>query len=105
MLVMTNADAALAACADPTRRAVLLALRGGPRSVGAIADQLPVTRSAVSQHLKVLADAGLVRATPDGTRRLYRIDPDGFAALRAWFDQLWDDVLDAFARHVEEDIS
>jgi DNA-binding transcriptional ArsR family regulator len=90
-------------CADPTRRAVLLSLRDGPRAVGAIAEGLPVTRSAVSQHLKVLAGAGLVRSTADGTRRLYRIDPDGFGELRSWFDQFWDDALTAFARHAEEE--
>lgn len=99
---MANVDAVLDACADPTRRALLLALRDGPQPVGAIADTVPVTRSAVSQHLKVLAEAGLVRCTPDGTRRLYRIDPDGFSSLRRWFDQFWDDALDAFARHVKE---
>jgi DNA-binding transcriptional ArsR family regulator len=100
---MTNAERALDACADPTRRAILLSLRAGPQAVGALADPLPVSRSAVSQHLKVLAEAGLVRATAAGTRRLYRIDTDGFGELRAWFDQFWDDALDAFARHVEED--
>jgi DNA-binding transcriptional ArsR family regulator len=100
---MANAERVLDVCADPTRRAVLVSLRAGPRAVGEIANGLPVTRSAVSQHLKVLAEAGLVRSTADGTRRLYRIDLDGFAELRSWFDQFWDDVLDAFSRHAEED--
>ena len=100
---MANAEQMLDVCADPTRRAVLLTLRSGPQAVGSIADGLPVTRSAVSQHLKVLADAGLVRSTADGTRRLYRIDPDGFAELRSWFDQFWDDALGAFAGHAEGD--
>lgn len=104
MLVMTNAIAragrGLEVCADPTRRAVLTALRTGPRSVGEIAGQLPVSQSAVSQHLRVLRDAGLVTVEPVGTRRLYRVDLDGLAEVRAWFDQFWDDVLEAFTAHV-----
>jgi len=92
----------LDACADPTRRSVLMALRAGPLAVGAIAAGIPVTRSAVSQHLKVLTSAGLVQSTADGTRRIYRVDPDGFTELRGWFDQFWDDALSAFADHVEE---
>jgi DNA-binding transcriptional ArsR family regulator len=84
-------------CSDPTRRAILVALRHQPRCVGDIADGLPVTRSAVSQHLKRLAQAGLVRSTVQGNRRLYRIDPGGLSELRAWFDQFWDDALAAFA--------
>lgn len=100
---MTNTDQTLAACAEPTRRAILLALRDGPRNVGELASGLPVTRSAVSQHLKVLSDSGLVRCTTAGNRRLYRLDPHGFSTLRAWFDQFWDDALTAYTRHVEED--
>ena len=96
-----DADALLDVCADPTRRSVLRCLRGGPRAVGEIAAALPVSQSAVSQHLKVLADAGLVRWTADGNRRLYRVDADGLATARSWFDQFWDDALDAFAHHVE----
>lgn len=92
----------LEVCADPTRRAVLVALRNRPGSVGEIADGLPVTRSAVSQHLKVLAAAGLVRVTAQGNRRLYRIDGGGLSELRSWFDQFWDDALSAFADYTEE---
>lgn len=92
---------ALAVCADPTRQAVLIALRHGPRSVGEIADGLPVSQSAVSQHLRVLREAGLVRSEAAGTRRLYSVDLDGLGELRAWFDRFWDDALEAFARHVE----
>jgi DNA-binding transcriptional ArsR family regulator len=98
-------DAALAALADPTRRAVLESLRGGPRSVGAIAADLPVSRPAVSQHLRVLAEARLVTSTPEGTRRLYAIDPDGLVGLRAWVEGFWTDALARFKTLAEEDPS
>jgi DNA-binding transcriptional ArsR family regulator len=97
---MTHTNA-LAVCADPTRQAVLTALRHGPRSVGEIAEGLPVSQSAVSQHLRVLREAGLVRSEAAGTRRLYSVDLDGLGELRAWFDRFWDDALEAFAHHVE----
>ncbi len=98
---MTNRSAAIAALADPTRRAVFERLRGGPRAVGDLAAGLPVTRSAVSQHLRVLTDAGLVRHRSEGTRRLYRVDPDGLAALRSYFDDFWDSALGAFQDQAE----
>ena len=69
-----------------------------PRSVGELAEQLPITRQAVSQHLAVLRDAGLVTATPDGTRRVYRIDPTGVDALRTYFQRIWDDALTDFQK-------
>lgn len=94
-------DIALTALADPTRRAVFERLRGGPASVGEIASDLPVSRPAVSQHLKVLKNAGLVRDEADGARRLYEIDPGGLAELRAWLDRFWDDALNAFKAEVE----
>lgn len=94
---------ALAALADPTRRAVFERLKGGPKPVGAIAADLPVSRPAVSQHLKALKDAGLVDARAEGTRRVYYIDPKGLGALRAWLDQFWDGALSAFAAEVEAD--
>lgn len=97
---MTHRNA-LAVCADPTRQAVLTALRHGPRSVGEITQGLPVSQSAVSQHLRVLRAAGLVRSEAAGTRRLYSVDLDGLGELRAWFDRFWDDALAAFAHHVE----
>ena len=75
---------ALAALADPTRRRVFERLKSGPKAVGAIARGLPVSRPAVSQHLKVLKEAGLVADRPEGTRRVYYIDPDGLGALRRW---------------------
>jgi DNA-binding transcriptional ArsR family regulator len=92
---------ALAALADPTRRAVFERLRAGPVSVGEIAARLPVSRPAVSQHLRALSEAGLVRHEADGARRLYEIDPAGLGALRAWLDRFWDDSLAAFKAEVE----
>lgn len=71
-------------------------LKEGPRPVGEIARGLPVTRPAVSQHLKILKDAGLVNDRSLGTRRIYYIDPKGLGAMRAWLDQFWDSALDAF---------
>ena len=94
-------DSTFAALADPTRRAVFEALRAGPRPVGAIAAGVPVSRPAVSQHLKALKQAGLVRDRAEGTRRVYYIDPDGLGPLRRWLDEFWTEALDAFKREVE----
>lgn len=94
---MTNAARVFSALHDPTRRAVLDRLRDGPKPVGEIARGLPVTRPAVSQHLKVLKDAGLVADRSEGTRRIYYIDPKGLGAMRAWLDQFWEAALDALA--------
>src|ERR1700744_4609924 len=94
---------ALTALADPPRRLVFERLRGGGQAVGRIAQDLPVSRPAVSQHLKVLKEAGLVRETRDGTRRIYEIDPQGLGQLRQWLDQFWDTALDAFRAEVEKD--
>ena len=94
---------ALTALADLTRQRVFDELRSGPKPVGVIAAQLPVSRPAVSQHLKVLREAGLVGDRPEGTRRVYYIDPKGLAALRAWLDQFWDQALAAFHAEVEKD--
>jgi DNA-binding transcriptional ArsR family regulator len=93
---------AFAALADPTRRRVFERLRSGPQPVGAIARGLPVSRPAVSQHLKVLKEAGLVADRPEGTRRVYFIDPHGLGALRKWLDQFWDDALAAFQAEIEQ---
>jgi DNA-binding transcriptional ArsR family regulator len=92
----------LTALADPSRRAVFEALRDGPCAVGDLAKRFPISRPAVSQHLKVLKEAGLVTDHAIGTRRLYRIRPEGLAALRAYLDQMWDDALNAFAAAVEQ---
>ena len=83
---------ALTALADPTRRRVFEELRSGPKPVGAIASVLPVSRPAVSQHLKVLKGAGLVREETQGTRHVYSIDPQGLGAIRRWLDQFWDEA-------------
>jgi DNA-binding transcriptional ArsR family regulator len=93
---------ALEALGDPTRRAIFERLVGRPSSVRELADVLPVSRPAVSQHLKVLKQSGLVVDRPEGTRRIYRVDPAGVAAMRAYLDQMWDAALAAFARAVEE---
>jgi DNA-binding transcriptional ArsR family regulator len=91
---------ALSALADPTRRRILEALRGPPRSVGEIARGQTVSRPAVSQHLKVLEEAGLVAAVPRGNRRLYRVRAEGLEALRAYLNGMWGDVLSGFAAEV-----
>jgi DNA-binding transcriptional ArsR family regulator len=92
---------ALSALADPTRRHIFERLRSGPQSVGQIARGMPVSRPAVSQHLKTLKEAGLVADRPEGTRRVYFIDPHGLAGLRQWLDQFWDEALEAFRAEVE----
>jgi DNA-binding transcriptional ArsR family regulator len=95
---------ALAALADPTRRRVFERLRSGGKPVGAIARGLPVSRPAVSQHLKVLKQAGLVIDRPEGTRRVYYIDPQGLGALRAWLDRFWDEALGEFKAQAEIEV-
>lgn len=97
---MANAHSAFAALSDPTRREVFQRLQAGGRSVGEIARDLPVSRPAVSQHLKVLKDAGLVTDRAEGTRRVYHIDPKGLGTMRAWVDQFWDVALQSFAAEV-----
>jgi DNA-binding transcriptional ArsR family regulator len=92
---------ALVALSDGTRRAVFEHLRNGPLTVQGIADQMPVSRPAVSQHLKVLKQAGLVTDVADGARRIYSIDPKGLGELRAWLDQFWGTALDAFQTFVD----
>jgi len=98
---------ALEALGEPTRRALFELLVDGPRSVGELAAEIqhsvPISRPAVSQHLKVLHDRGLVDVRPQGTRRLYLVSPDGVEAMRAYLDQMWDSALRAFARAVEDD--
>lgn len=96
---MTDEARVLDALGDPTRRTVLELLRGGELSVRALTDATTVSQPAVSQHLRVLRDAGLVTVRPAGTRRLYSVDLDGLAGLRAWVDGFWDDALAAFVAH------
>jgi DNA-binding transcriptional ArsR family regulator len=96
-------DRALAALGDPTRRAVFELLRDGPRSVGELAARLPVSRPAVSQHLRVLKDAGAVRDRAVGARRLYSVSPEAVGELRAYFDSFWDTALSGFVSAVEKE--
>ena len=92
----------MTALGDPTRRAIFERLAAGPTAVGEIARDLPVSRPAVSQHLKVLKLAGLVTDRQVGTRRIYSLDPTGVGALRAYFDRFWNQALDAFKAAVEQ---
>ena len=90
------------ALGDPTRRAIFECLADRPRAVGELAGELPVSRPAVSQHLKVLKAAGLVVDRPAGTRRIYQLDPEGVGALRAYLDQFWNQSLAAYKEAVEQ---
>jgi len=92
------------ALGDPTRRAIFERLAARPRAVGELASELPVSRPAVSQHLKVLKRAGLVADRPIGTRRVYRLDPDGLQALRAQLERFWTQALAAYKQVVEQSI-
>ncbi len=94
-------ETCLALLADPTRRQILSQLRFGPSPVGQLAQGLPVSRPAVSQHLRMLSDAGLVRSEKCGTQRLYGVNPAGTRALQAYLDGLWGDVLGGFADHIK----
>jgi DNA-binding transcriptional ArsR family regulator len=102
---MTNRDGLLDALGDPTRRAIFELLTAGPLAVGELASRLPVSRPAVSQHLKVLKEAGLVLDHAEGTRRLYRVDPNGVSALRTWLDGIWTGALEAFKDAAEQEES
>lgn len=93
----------MSALADPTRRAIFERLADGPKAVGQLAEGLPVSRPAVSQHLKVLREAGLVVDRAVGTRRVYQLNPAGLGALRAWLDRFWDQALAAFAAAAESE--
>jgi DNA-binding transcriptional ArsR family regulator len=99
---MTQAALALDALGDGTRRDIVRLLASRPSSVGELADRLPVSRPAVSQHLRVLRDAELVTVVPQGTQRIYRLDPRGAAALRTYLDQMWDTALDRFESYVAD---
>jgi DNA-binding transcriptional ArsR family regulator len=92
----------MAALGDPTRRAIFERLADGPSSVGALASAMPVSRPAVSQHLRVLKDAGLVIDRQDGTRRIYSLDPHGVGELRAYFERFWTHALGAFKQAAEQ---
>jgi DNA-binding transcriptional ArsR family regulator len=94
--VNTYSSAQLDALGDPTRRAILGRLKRGPQPVGALAKAFPISRPAISQHLKILKDARLVSDRAEGTRRVYQLDPAGFESVRAYLDQFWTTALDAF---------
>jgi DNA-binding transcriptional ArsR family regulator len=102
MTYSNSAHASLAALGDPTRRAIFERVAARPSAVGDLARGLPVTRPAVSQHLRVLKEAGLVSETAVGTRRIYRLDPRGIAAMRDWLDAHWASALDAFKEFVDQ---
>jgi DNA-binding transcriptional ArsR family regulator len=96
--VTTNGVEGLGLLGDPTRRAIFELLARHPSTVGELAQQLPITRSAVSQHLRLLKDGGLVVSQAQGTRRIYRLNPDGVTALRTYLDRIWEEALTAFAK-------
>ena len=100
---MATYDEALDALGDSTRRTIVELLRRRPMAVGELAGELPVSRPAVSQHLRVLKEAGLVAERRDGTRRIYRLDPAGLAELRARVEQFWGDALAAFEAAAERE--
>lgn len=97
----TYEQAGLGLLGDPSRRAIFELLARRPSSVGELAEQLPISRPAVSQHLRVLKDGGLVTSQAQGTRRVYRLNPDGVTALRAWLDRIWQESLTAFQKAAE----
>jgi DNA-binding transcriptional ArsR family regulator len=99
---MTYQDFQLDALGDATRRAILASLLAGPMPVGELARQFPISRPAISQHLRVLKQANLVLDRPAGTRRLYQLNPAGFETLREYFEQFWGQALSAFRREVEK---
>jgi len=101
MAYSSAAVSALGALGDPTRRTIFERLAQRPSAVGEIAEQLPVSRPAVSQHLKVLKAAGLVTESTEGARHIYRIDPRGVGAMRDWLDQYLGDALEAFKAYAE----
>ena len=101
MTYSSAAVSALGALGDPTRRSIFERLAQQPAAVGELADRLPVSRPAVSQHLKVLKAAGLVTESTEGTRHIYRIDPRGIGAMRDWLDQYLGDALEAFKAYAE----
>jgi DNA-binding transcriptional ArsR family regulator len=102
--VQTYQTEGLTALGDPTRRAIFERLADHPRAVGELASELPVSRPAVSQHLKVLKDARLVVDRRAGTRRIYQLDPEGLGVLRAYLDHFWDQALAAYKTAVEQQL-
>jgi len=101
--MLTNQHAQMDALGDATRRAILERLLTGPTAVGDLAREFPMSRPAISQHLKVLKNAHLVLDRPSGTRRLYQVNPAGVEALRRYFDRFWTDALAAFKKAAEQE--
>ena len=101
-MTYSNTQLALTALAEPARQNIYERLASRPQAVGELAAQMPISRPAVSQHLKILKEAGLVTETPQGTRRIYRLDPRGLAAMREWLDQMWARSLIDFKTFAEE---
>jgi DNA-binding transcriptional ArsR family regulator len=99
--VISYQDAQLDALGDATRRAILARLLTGPKPVGELAREFPISRPAISQHLRLLKQANLVVDRPVGTRRVYQLHPEGFESLREYFDQFWSRALDSFKKKVE----
>lgn len=99
---MTNASALIDAIAEPTRRSIVERLVDGPAAVSDLARDMPITRSAVSQHLQILKSVGLVTDRPVGTRRVYTVDPDALALIRAYFDAFWTRSLTALQNAAEQ---
>lgn len=99
--VSAYGDAGLGLLGDPTRRVIFELLARRPSSVQELADRLPISRPAVSQHLRILRDGGLVISQAQGTRRIYRLSPDGVGALRTWLDGVWGDALAGFQKAAE----
>ena len=99
---MQTYDAVLEALADPTRREIVERLRRAPSAVTALAETIPVTRPAISQHLRVLREVGLVEFDRAGTRNVYRLRPEGLGPLREWLEDFWQDALDAFAAYANQ---
>jgi DNA-binding transcriptional ArsR family regulator len=104
MAYTSRATDSFSALADPTRRTIFERVAKRPSAVGTVAKGLPVSRPAVSQHLRVLKEAGLVTENPDGARRIYRIDPRGIAAMREWLDAHWAVALDAFKEFADKQV-
>jgi DNA-binding transcriptional ArsR family regulator len=102
---MAQLSNVVTALADPTRRQIFEHLAEGPQSVGALALKMPISRPAVSQHLRVLKEAGLVSDRAEGTRRVYQIDPAGLGIIRQWLDRFWDRALEAFQAEADKDAS
>lgn len=101
-MTYSSTQRALTALAEPTRQLIYERLATRPQAVGELAAQMPISRPAVSQHLKILKEAGLVTETPQGTRRIYRLDPRGLAVMREWLDQMWARSLNDFKTFAEE---